>query len=248
MHVGKGIFISIGSVLLAIFLIISYNYLKDPQKWPIKVVSVRGELQYLEREAIEQIATPYVSKSFLLLDVRALREALLGLPWVAEVLIEKQWPESLVITVREKKPVARWNNSAFLTTLGEVFEPRALPTEALAEKAWPDLNGPLGQEKAVWQHYQIFQTLFLPMKTEVTNVTLSETLAWNMTLSTGLRIVIGRDNVENRLTRFLQVLRENPNLLQQDYVDLRYAHGFAVGPAKINYDASSIIQREAESL
>ena len=234
MRMRKRIFVSISGVLLAIFLIISYNYLKDPQIWPVKVVSVRGELDYLDREAIEQTATPFVSESFLLLDVRALKTALLELPWVAQVLIEKQWPESLVITIHEKKPVARWNNSAFLTTLGEAFEPRVLPKEALTAKGWPDLNGPMGQEKVVWQHYQLFQTLFLPMKIGVEKLTLSENFAWNLQLSTGLRIVIGRDNVESRLTRFIQILRAHPSLMQQQYVDLRYVNGFAVATRQVN--------------
>ena len=39
-------------LLLAILLIIGYNYLKDPAHLPIKTVKVDGKLKYLQREQL----------------------------------------------------------------------------------------------------------------------------------------------------------------------------------------------------
>ena len=63
---------------------------------------------------------------------------------------------------------------------------------------------------------------------------LSSRLAWQLKLSNGLTVQLGRDSekdrVEDRLARFVSALPQTLAKSRQrlDYVDLRYSSGFAL--------------------
>ena len=72
--------------------------------------------------------------------------------------------------------------------------------------------------------------MLAPLGLNVTRLQLSERRAWRMTLNDGLELRLGRDGVERRLQRFVEVY---PGVLKQQLariaaVDLRYTNGFAV--------------------
>jgi len=54
--------------------------------------------------------------------------------------------------------------------------------------------------------------------------------AWRVRLDAGPTLELGREDVEARLGRYLEVHQRSVGALQRriDYVDLRYANGFAV--------------------
>ena len=61
-------------------------------------------------------------------------------------------------------------------------------------------------------------------------VTLTPRRSWQVTTNTGMVISLGREKMDMRLARFMQVYRKTYAGLKGDlkYVDLRYPSGFAV--------------------
>ncbi len=64
----------------------------------------------------------------------------------------------------------------------------------------------------------------------VVELDLTPRLAWYMRLNNGLQIVLGRDNIDTRLQRFIEAYAQlfANRVSDVDYVDLRYSNGFAV--------------------
>jgi cell division protein FtsQ len=67
-----------------------------------------------------------------------------------------------------------------------------------------------------------------PLGARVEEVILTPRLAWQLKLSSGVRLALGRDAdaAEVRLERFVQAAAKG--VARYDYVDLRYPNGFAL--------------------
>jgi len=61
-------------------------------------------------------------------------------------------------------------------------------------------------------------------------VQVSPRRAWQLKLDSGLTLELGREQIESRIGRFVAVYERAvaPLAQQVEYVDLRYANGFAV--------------------
>ena len=76
-----------------------------------------------------------------------------------------------------------------------------------------------------------FKRSLAAIKLVPTQVQVSSRRAWQLRVSTGTTLQLGRDNIEPRLDRFVSVYERTLGRLQRriGYVDLRYPNGFAVG-------------------
>ena len=103
-----------------------------------------------------------------------------------------------------------------------------------SDDALPVLAGPAGSEAEVVRRYIAFRDAFAPLGLAPTQVLLTSRLAWQMRLSNGMALQLGRDTdkdrVEDRVARFVSVYPQTLGRSRQriDYVDLRYPNGFAV--------------------
>lgn len=200
------------------------DWLEDSQKAPINQVLVSGNLTHVEDTQIEGVVRGKHSESFFELNVDALHQDIEALPWVYRASVRKRWPNSLNVHVVEEIPSARWNSDSLLNQYGQTFEAQS------NDSALPDLFGPGGSEQTALQGYRAMQTLLNSASLTIDELYLSERFAWNVILSNGVKLNLGRSEFVNRLQRFVDVY---PLLLKQgkliDYVDLRYDTGLAVG-------------------
>src|SRR5690606_30013801 len=124
-------------------------------------------------------------------------------------------------------PAARWGDSGLLNTRGELFltDARNTPEEL------PQLNGPQGTQTEVAKLYLATYPRLLAVGMHLTSVTLDPRGAWDLALAHGVDVRLGRQDVEGRLERFLQVASPvvAPRLNEIDYIDMRYSNGFAIG-------------------
>mgnify|MGYP002626061203 CR=1 FL=1 len=64
----------------------------------------------------------------------------------------------------------------------------------------------------------------------ITDLVLSDRLAWRLTLNNNIELLLGREEPMKRLTRFITLYHniETQKDRRAEKVDLRYPHGFAV--------------------
>lgn len=207
-------------------LLIAYATLSFVVHLPVfalREIRVVGAPAHVTRAQVETIVTKEMRGTFFTLNLPTLRLAFEKLPWVREVNLRRQWPDRLDVTVTEHVPLARWGNRALVNNHGEIFQ-------AAYDGKLPVFVGPAGASKEIAIQYDFFRRNLAAIGATPALVRLTPRRAWQVRLASGTTLELGRDDVEARLARFIAVHDRTLGALQRrvDYIDLRYANGFAV--------------------
>ena len=195
---------------------------------PIDEVTLEGRFQRVSPLELEQAVRQRVDGAGLVsVDLAALQRSVEALPWVDRATVARAWPRGLRIEVTEQVAAARWGADGLLNARGELFltGARFLPPEL------PRLSGPVGSEGAVARRYLAIQGRLAEGGVRLTALRLDARGAWEIDLDNGVRIRLGRRDVDERFERFVAaalrlVMQRGAELA---YVDMRYSNGFAAG-------------------
>jgi cell division protein FtsQ len=202
-----------------------YLYAADAQNFPINTVKIAASYQHITRHQLESVLSNYLNDSFFSLPVGRLQDDLKTLDWAENAQVERVWPDTLKIILEEKSPIALWNNS-LMTADGQLFNVGQNEVDATL----PRLNGPAQQQADVLQNYQKLSKLLSVYGLHATSLQLRNNQAWELSLSNGIQLRLGKQDLEKRLLRFCRaypaVFADKPEQLSS--VDLRYARGMAV--------------------
>jgi cell division protein FtsQ len=197
---------------------------------PVREVRVTNALERTSQKDIEQALRGRIGGNFFAVEPAEIRAGLQQLPWVRRVTVRRVWPDRIEVGIEEHVALARWGAGALVNTHGERF---AGKTDALL----PTFLAPDGHEAEVALRYGSFKALLEPLGVEPERVILSQRLAWQLRLSNGLHVMLGRDGdqAEARLRRFVGVYDYTLKAMQRkhEYVDLRYPNGFALRVAEL---------------
>ncbi|MCE0724752.1 MULTISPECIES: cell division protein FtsQ/DivIB [Legionella] len=213
--------------LSAIFLTcrLGYYYVSDVERFPVTTIKIAANYEHVTHKELEGVLSKHLSNSFFTLSVRALESELNELNWVDTASVERVWPDTLKIRLVEKKPVAVWDN-ALMTEDGRLFNEGAVP-EGLN---LPQLKGPLSQQAEVLQVYEKLSKILSIYGLNAAGLHLRENQSWVLLLGNGIKIYLGKKELEDRLLRFCKaypaVFAEK--IEQLSSVDLRYPRGMAV--------------------
>jgi cell division protein FtsQ len=212
--------------LFMVFLVVLYNVVETcKQYFPIKSVKVYG-VHHLDQQAMQQSLLPLVSKGFFAIRVETIKDDLLKSPWVAKASVQRVWPDKVLITVVEKKPVALWNSDSLISNNGEIFTPDNMDNlEPL-----PTLVGPEGQQISILEQYKKLNNLLLPLHFKIERLELTPEHCWSVKFDNGMKLSVGYKDVLTRMTHFVKVYPKiiGDRATDVDYVDLRYSNGLAV--------------------
>lgn len=204
---------------------VAYLFLADANRFPINTVKIAANYQHITRKQLEIILAEHLNDSFFSLSVHRLKNDLLKLEWSEQVFIERIWPDTLKITLVEKVPIAIWNDS-LMTANGQLFNVGKEQTDVTL----PRLSGPEQQQMDVLQIYQKLSKLLSTYGLHAASIQLRDNQAWELALTNGIRVRLGKQDLEKRLRRFCRaypvVFADKPEQLSS--VDLRYARGMAV--------------------
>lgn len=206
---------------------------------PIAKVEVGGQFQRVAPVQIEAAVAPFRGAGFLSVDLDALQLALEKIPWVDRARVERRWPKAVRVMITEHVPAARWGEDGLMNTRGELFlrNARHIPPEL------PQLIGPEGTAEQVAKLYLESYPRLLAVGMRLSRVELDPRGAWSLTLANGVQVRLGRQEVHERLERFLRVASPMvaARTSEVSYVDLRYSNGFSVGwnppAARVAYGA-----------
>lgn len=195
-------------------------------RWPVRTLQVQAEFKHVSAEQLRAAVMPDLRAGFFALDLGRVRDEVAALPWVAQVEARKRWPDTVQLQVLELHPYAHWGHGRLLGRDGRQFE----VADADSVANLPNLSGPDDRVAEVVDFYEQAQKQFAPLRVRVDAVDLSGRGSWTLRLSDGGAVVVGRDQPQQRLARFIAVM---PMLLRGRsvgfvYVDLRYSNGFAV--------------------
>lgn len=216
-------------ILIALLIILGlwgYQRLTNPLLFPITHVSIKGDYHDIKEQQLKELILPYAQSGFFGMSASKLEQGLLTNPWIKEVTIRRIWPSSLEITISEKQPVAIWNHTGLLMSDGTYL----IPENHQLPENLPHFTGPEHQEQQVLSAWNQMQQLFIPLNLTVQTVDLSDRRSWTIKLSNGILVVIGQNQIWDRLKSFVAIYPKviGDNQRQAISVDLRYQNGLAV--------------------
>ncbi|TAL61159.1 MAG: FtsQ-type POTRA domain-containing protein [Legionella sp.] len=214
-------------VVSALFLAgrLAFFYLGDAERFPITTIKVAASYQHVSHKELETILAKHLDSSFFTLPVTQLQNELSDLNWIDTAYVERVWPDTLKIKLVEKEPIAIWGD-ALMTEDGKLFNEKQIP-EGLD---LPRLKGPIEQQAEVLQVYEKLSKILSVYGIKASGLSLRENQSWVLVLSQDVKVYLGKNDLEARLSRFCKaypaVFAEKADQLAS--VDLRYPRGMAV--------------------
>ena len=214
---------------LALLAYAGSRVLVQSPAFSLRTVVIGGELRHVTRGEIVAALQGRVMGTIFTVDLEAVRALFESVPWVRRAEIRRGWPDRLEVRVEEHVALARWGEGSgrLVNTHGELFSGRV-------DAPLPVFSGPAGSESEVARRYAAFRELLAPLALEPRQVVLNSRFAWQLRLSNGLTVQLGRDSdrdrVEDRLAKFVSVYPQTLGKSESrlDYVDLRYPNGFSL--------------------
>lgn len=207
------------------------------------------DLRFVTASSLNEAVKGKLRGNFFFIDLDETRRLIETAPWVRHARVQRVWPDALTVYVEEHQPLALWNENEMINTWGEAFAAYAgdLPRETVL----PQLKGPEDSERLVVQRYAEVARWFAPLQLRVNELALSPRYAWEVTLSDGMRLTLGRDPAADiadphgrsgalpfaaRIERFVEAwprLAQSVNGRMIAHADLRYPNGFAITLAPV---------------
>ncbi len=194
---------------------------------PIESLAISGPFQRVTALQIEEAISNEIDKGFLGADLDTMQRQVAGLEWIDQALVARRWPDRIKVTVTEQVPAAIWGERGLLNTRGDLFveDARHVPAEL------PRLEGPAGSSARVAKRYLAVREQLIPLGLDLREVTLDARGAWQMSLSNGVEVRLGRREVDERTSLFLDIVANiiTGRATDIEYVDMRYSNGFTIG-------------------
>ncbi len=207
--------ITVACILLSLILLLLQLMNKDVNK-----LQLTAPLEHVSESLITDTLLGVYPNGFMYLDVKEVSDRLTALPMIAQVDVEKIWPDTLKIIVTEEHPVATWNNENMLSQQGEI-----LPL-ALAQLQLPQLKGSKGESRFVMQHFQLFNRWGRRHKLHLESLK-STSSSWLLQFDDGLDIWLSSAQAMKGLKQLESVLHQF-KIERVRRIDMRYEQGFAV--------------------
>lgn len=194
----------------------------SPSSLPIQQVKIDGELHYADSNLLQDIAQQHMRGNILQVDLNEAQAAFATVPWIADAQVRRRLPDTIEIQLTERKPIAYWGDDKLVDSEGRVFVVES-------NLDLPTFEGPNGTEKNMVDQFALFQAELSKQNLKIAKLIHTSRSAWSIVLSNGITIHLGRENINERLTRFVNIWSElfakQANTI--GYVDMRYKDGFA---------------------
>ena len=184
----------------------------------LQIVEVHGRGETKQADIVGALGAPR-GAPLLGLDIDAMRERLIALPWIMSAEIERRYPDRLLVTVTEAEPMALWqrNQKLFLVSrAGKVIEAADLAKYSkllvIVGESAPDhadaLFDLLGREPQLRE--RVAAAVFVGKR------------RWNLRFDNGVDVKLPEENPAAAWSRFAALQRQH-GILEKDVriVDLR---------------------------
>jgi len=107
-------------VSIAILLFSGVYYMV--QNWfPIKRITIDGDAPHITKEQLSYIASHRLIGTFFTINIDELQHEFHKIPWVSQVSVLRNFPDSITVKILEYKAVARWGQDDLLSADGRIF-------------------------------------------------------------------------------------------------------------------------------
>ncbi|WP_317199114.1 cell division protein FtsQ/DivIB [uncultured Psychrobacter sp.] len=219
-------FIAVVLGLLLLILIMGGKALRAAPPAAIYVSS--KDLSTAQYQALAQVMNQQAVSSFFTSDLQALRDISMGLPWVDQVSVTRDWQRGIVIEALPKQAVAKFGTERLVDAKGVVFVP--VDSNDLHQTQFATLQGEIAQAPVIMQQMQQINDWYAPLDIQVEDIILSPRMTWLIRFDNGLRVIVDNENTAQKLLSLSQLLGNQLSAQRDDIqaIDLRYKNGFTL--------------------
>jgi cell division protein FtsQ len=191
--------------------------------FPLSTVRLSSAPKQVPIELLQRVVKEQVQGNFFTVDLNRTRLLFEQLPWVRKVSVRRKFPWSLEVDIEEHVALAHWNDKELVNMHGEVFT-------AESKAVLPVFVGQPNTSAQLTAMYGELSEKLMKLKQEIALLGLSPRFAWQVRLKNGLILELGREQMQQRMARFVEVYPYSLATLSGSvkHVDLRYRDGFAV--------------------
>lgn len=191
-------------------------------------ISVSGHFDQLDAAQLRNLLRLRLRGNLFRVPIVKLSKTLKSVPWVKSVSIQRIWPNQIRIYIEQRQVAARFNERLLLDQSGQIFEPVFIP-----DRNYWHLWGKRKDAGMMLQQAKQFQLLLSAIHWEIRSVYLNNWGVWRIVCDNEAQIVLGEDNMINKLSLFVQsfskaAVAESEKQRMPHYVDLRYPNGFSI--------------------
>lgn len=193
---------------------------------PIKTVQVNSNLVNVDKLEIKEIVTKFYTQGFFTIKLNDFEEELENIEWVYQAKIKRKWPNTLVINMLEQEPAFRWAEQSLLNKNFETF----FVEENSNFAHLPKLKGSIGRQHYLSSLYNKYNKYFERHGLSISSIEEDARYDKLIRLDNGIRINIGKEQVERKIERCLLSFEEFSidEIAAIASIDLRHSNGFAV--------------------
>ena len=213
-------------IFLLVPLVIGGIFLaRSEQMLPIRSIQLSGTFENLDQREVESSLQLYLGQGFFSLDIHQLQQSLHARPWAESVSVRRIWPDKLRITIKEKKPVARWDGNHLLSETASVYK-----ADTGAFSHLPIIHAAGHQPEWALRQFYRLEARFNSVDERLVALRVDNRGALNVELINGLQIKLGRNDIDHKIDRLVAIYLQQilPRREQIQRLDLRYSNGFAV--------------------
>jgi len=202
------------------------NVFKQFLSKPIASVAIEGDFFYMSKETVSDIINRHVQGSFIRKSLHEMQQQIQANPWVDSVILRRQWPDKLQVSIVEQKPIAQWGDSGFVNYRGELIK---VEGSNLIDDL-PVLWGSDANAMSIMKQYQVLSQAISPYGMNIVELEENQLGIWTLQLDNEWKLLAGRTNVVKKVQQLMQMLAEN-KISQQSQIntiDMRYENGLAI--------------------
>lgn len=196
----------------------------EPQRLPVRLVTVDGVLKYLSLHCLQERVIAQLDGGILTQDLAGLQTAVEAIPWVRSASLRRRWPDRLDIKVVERVALARWSENALIDADGVIFRPE----EGGIPRGLPRLSGRDQDALELVRRLVDWGPRLRALGFEIETLARDARGAWTVYLSTGFGLALGKKRVQERISRFIQVYPRLAVTEMPLLIDMRYSNGLAI--------------------
>lgn len=214
---------------ILLFFIIVFALLSVSHRAALPIYIERSNLTSAQFDAINQVSQSLGDQQFYDANLVDISQEISKISWVSHTKVTRDWQRGIVVSVTPRTAVANFGSEHLLDVTGTPFIPA--DRSELNNPHFARLYGGRSDAKQIMQKMYQLNEWFAPLQVSVVDIVLTSRRTWLIKFSSGLRVIVDYNHVDEKLFNLSSVLKQGKlpiNLTDIATIDLRYKNGFSI--------------------
>lgn len=219
------------AVAILLLLFAGINWVIKSAYFPVKYNKIESKnppFKHLNAVHLRTLAQQSIANNIFRVNLNQVKADFEQNPWVKNADVQRVWPDTVVVKIEERVPLARWKEVQLIDEDGQLFN-------APSDEVLPYLDGPKHSEQKILSIYREISQQLATVPLRISRFSCDARLSCEMVLDNGIRVKLGREKMAERTARLVGFWQSifQEKVADLVYIDLRYQEAFAIKERKV---------------